>query len=65
MPTDCNAQPIRFTPQKHREVLAEFDAGAITSDAGALLLLREADRCLRLSDRVTQLIPDPRRTAFH
>jgi hypothetical protein len=59
VPTDCNAQPIRFTPQKHREVLAEFDAGAITSDAGALLL-READRRLRLSDRVTQLIPDPR-----
>jgi Transposase DDE domain group 1 len=59
VPTDCNSGPIRFTPQRRREVLAEFDAGAITSDAGALLL-READRRLRLSDRAAAIIPDPR-----
>jgi hypothetical protein len=40
-------------------VLAEFDAGAISSDSG-VLLLREVDRRLKLLDRVDQLIPDPR-----
>jgi hypothetical protein len=40
-------------------VLAEFDAGAISSDGG-VLLLREVDRRINLLDRVNQLIPDPR-----
>jgi hypothetical protein len=40
-------------------VLAQFDAGAISSDGGAILL-REVDRRIRLLDRVDQLIPDPR-----
>jgi len=40
-------------------VLAEFDAGSISSDGG-VLLLREVDRRINLLDRVDQLIPDPR-----
>ena len=59
MPTDCNNPTVRFTPLFRREVLAQFDAGAISSDGG-MILLREVDRRLNLLDRVNQLIPDPR-----
>ena len=59
MPTDCNKPIIQFTPLARRQVLAEFDAGAISSDGG-VLLLREVDRRINLLDRVDQIIPDPR-----
>ena len=59
MRTDCNKPIVQFTPLARRQVLAEFDAGAISSDGG-VLLLREVDRRIRLLDRVSQLIPDPR-----
>lgn len=59
MPTDCNKPVVRFTPLGRREVVAQFDAGAISSDGGAILL-REVDRRINLLDRVDQLIPDPR-----
>jgi len=39
--------------------VADFAGGALTSDAGAILL-RESDRRLRLFDRIDQIIPDPR-----
>ena len=38
MPTECNPELFGFAPVERREVVAAFDAGAITSDAGALLL---------------------------
>ena len=38
MPTECNAQRVRFQALGRREVTARFDGGAITSDAGGLLL---------------------------
>lgn len=59
MPTDCNKPIVRFTPLAKRQVLAQFDAGAISSDGG-VLLLREVDRRINLLDRVSQLIADPR-----
>jgi len=59
VPTDCNKPIIQFTPLARRQVLAEFDAGAISSDGG-VLLLREVDRRINLLDRVDQIIPDPR-----
>jgi len=57
--TDCNKPIVQFTPLARRQVLAEFDAGSISSDGG-VLLLREVDRRINLLDRVDQLIPDPR-----
>ncbi len=36
--TDCNPQPLLFQPHAGREVVADFDGGTITSDAGGLLL---------------------------
>ena len=38
MPTDCNPKLFEFAPVEGRRVVAAFDGGAITSDAGALLL---------------------------
>lgn len=59
MPTDCNSPLISFTPLKRQQVVAGFDAGAISSDGG-LLLLRQVERRLRLFDRLDAIIPDPR-----
>ena len=59
MPTDCNASSIRFTSLGRQKIVAQFDGGPITSDAGAILL-REVDRRLRLFDRIDGIIPDPR-----
>ena len=63
MPTDCNKPIIQFTPLARRDVIAQFDAGAISSDGGAILL-REVDRRINLLDRVDRLIPDPRNPFF-
>ena len=38
MPTECSAKPSIFAPVEGRPVVAEFDGGAMTSDAGGLLL---------------------------
>ena len=45
MPTDCNPALFAFPPVEGRAVVASFDGGAITSDAGALLL--RPDRIVR------------------
>jgi hypothetical protein len=57
--TDCNKPILRFTSLARREVTAQFDAGAISSDGG-VVLLREVDRRINLLDRVDALIRDPR-----
>lgn len=59
MQTDCNKAILDFTPLGPRSVSAQFDAGAISSDGG-VLLLREMDRRINLLDRVDRLIGDPR-----
>ena len=38
MPTQCSPELFEFAPVASRAVVAGFDGGAITSDAGALLL---------------------------
>ena len=43
MTTECNAESFLFQGLGRREVVARFDGGTITSDAGALLL-RETER---------------------
>ena len=43
MLTECNQESFRFHPLVRREVRARFDGGAITSDAGGLLL-REVEK---------------------
>ena len=50
MPTECNPELFGFAPVEGREVVAAFDAGAITSDAGALLL-GATDRAIGMMDQ--------------
>jgi len=40
MPTECSAVLFEFARVEGRSVVAGFDGGKITSDAGALLLGR-------------------------
>jgi hypothetical protein len=40
MPTECILDLFGFEPVEGRRVEAAFDGGAVTSDAGALLLGR-------------------------
>jgi hypothetical protein len=60
MPTECSADLFGFAPVEGREVVAAFDGGAITSDAGALLL-GAADRAIKLTERLATCFHDVRR----
>ena len=51
MPTECSPDFFGFEPVEGRAVVAAFDAGAVTSDAGALLL-GATDRAIRMMDRL-------------
>ena len=57
--THCTTPPVTFSTVHRRELVAEFTAGHLTSDAG-LVLLREADRQIGLLDAIDAAIPDPR-----
>jgi hypothetical protein len=59
MPTECSATLFEFAPVEGRRVVAGFDGGAITSDAGALLL-GQADRAIGLIDRFAACFSDAR-----
>lgn len=57
--TDCNSQQMDFQGLGHRKVVAAFDGGDVTSDAGALLL-REVSRGSRIVDRFAECFTDHR-----
>jgi len=57
--TDCTTQPLLFSSLGSQKIQADFQGGALTSDAGALLL-REVDKRLGLIDALNRCIPDPR-----
>jgi hypothetical protein len=59
MPTECNSVLFDFPPVEGRHVVAAFDGGKITSDAGALLL-GGTDRVIRLTDRFASCFIDTR-----
>jgi hypothetical protein len=50
MPTECSAARFDFASLGKRQVVGDFGGGAITSDAGALLL-GQTDRALGLTER--------------
>jgi hypothetical protein len=60
MPTECSTDLFEFAAVERRGVVAGFDGGAITSDAGALLL-GATDRAIRLIDRFADCFIDWRR----
>ena len=57
--TQRTTTSVSFSRVHQRELVAEFSAGHITSDAG-LLLLREADRQIGLVQALNAAIADPR-----
>ena len=59
MRTQCNAEQLQFSCVGRRRVVAAFDGGQVTSDAGALLLMR-TDRAIGLIDRLAQCFIDRR-----
>ena len=63
MQTECNAEPSVFGRVEGRPVVAEFDGGALTSDAGGLLL-GAADRRLGLVRRLAGCFRDARDPRF-
>src|SRR5919112_907697 len=63
MPTECSAERLAFARVEGRAVVASFDGGAMTSDAGALLL-GATDRVLGLSRRLAACFKDSRDPAY-
>jgi hypothetical protein len=60
MPTECSRDLFGFARVEGREVVAAFDGGAVTSDAGALLL-GAADRAIGMMARLAACFHDERR----
>jgi len=61
--TECNQSTFEFADHFSRQVVARFDGGTITTDGGGLLL-READRRLRLLPRLAECFLDARNPVF-
>ena len=59
MPTQCNAEQLEFSCVERRRVVAAFDGGTVSSDAGALLL-GKADEAIGLIDRLAGCFVDER-----
>ena len=62
MQTECIPDIFGFEAVEGRHVVAAFDGGAITSDAGGLLL-GAADRAIRMVDRLASCFVDQRSQA--
>src|SRR4051794_19767508 len=63
MPTHCSATGMAFGRAGGRELVAAFDGGRVTSEAGALLL-GATDQAIRLVDRFAACFRDRRHPAF-
>ena len=59
MPTQCNPRQPEFAAVGRRRVVADFDGGTVSSDAGALLL-GKADAAIGLIDRLAACFQDHR-----
>ena len=59
MPTECSRDLFGYEVVESRQVVAAFDGGEVTSDAGALLL-GATDRAIRLVERFASCFADGR-----
>jgi hypothetical protein len=57
--TECNDAPLRFSRIGPKSVVADFNGGRLTTEAG-VLLLREVGQRLGLFEALDHAIPDPR-----
>lgn len=60
--TECKQIAFDFPTCKSRKIQVDFNGGEVTSDAG-VLLVRQADRKLKLTEELHQRLNDPRRQA--
>lgn len=60
MPAQCNAEQLEFSGVERRRVVAGFDGGTVSADAGALLLGR-TDEAIGLVDRLAGCFVDARK----
>ena len=63
MTTECTAAQVTFQPLSGREVVAQFNGGTITSDAGGLLL-REVEAKTGILARLARCFADFRDPLF-
>jgi DDE family transposase len=63
VPTECSPTLFEFARAEGRAVMASFDGGRITSDAGALLI-GATDRVIGLTRRLAACFTDARNPAF-
>jgi len=63
MPTECNPDLFGFTPVEGRQVVAAFDGGMITSNAGALLS-GATDHAIGMTARLARCFSDTRRQEY-
>jgi hypothetical protein len=61
--TDCNAHPLLFQDLGFRKVVADFSGGTLSSDGG-VLLLRQADAALGLTQRLAECFTDGREQIY-
>ena len=60
--TKCTTTSARLPNMKRRAVEVDFSGGHVSSNGG-VVLLREVDRRLQLTQRIASRLPDPRQTA--
>ena len=63
MPTQCSANEMEFGRAGRRRVVADFDGGRVSSDAGALLL-GETDKAIGLVERFSACFGDRRNPIY-
>jgi Transposase DDE domain group 1 len=63
MPTECSANEINFGRAGGRHVVADFDGGMVSTDAGALLL-GETDKAIGLVKRFSACFRDRRNPIY-
>jgi hypothetical protein len=61
--TECNRDTLDFSSHRSKAIVADFQGGRLTTDAGALLLREVADQT-GLFDALNAAIPDPRNPVF-
>lgn len=63
MTTECTQKSFPFHPHSHRDVVARFDGGTITSDGGSLLL-REVEKRTGIIGQFARCFTDHRNPAL-
>lgn len=61
--TNCTTDSATFAPLNSKKVECNFTGGKITSDGG-ILLIREIDTKIRLTEKIAKFIPDHRNQSY-